>query len=103
MNMKEIKMRTFKRFRTLKELKAVCKERGWKVDDSKYQSGSDHVSFKFKIKTLGGPISGVALFNTFNGRIFGHLKDGRQFSSDSAEFEDRRWFKVLLETAYTTQ
>lgn len=89
-------MKTFTRHRTLKELKAFCKKRGWPLETKKYDEGSDFVSFAFEV----GGTSGRALFSTFNGRIFGETSEGEHFSSDSTKHEGLPWFDALLEAAY---
>lgn len=90
-------MKTFKRFKTLEEFRPACASRGWKLDSNLHDhQGHDHVSFRFKI----GPVVGIALFNTFNGRLHGNLANGEAFSADNEKHESEPWFQTLLETVY---
>ncbi len=95
-------MKTFTRKRTLKELKAFCRKKGWQIDTSKHdREGTDHVVIDFKV----GDVFGRALFSTANGRIFGFTdpksRDGEvHFSSDDTKHEGASWFDALLEAAY---
>ena len=91
-------MKTFKRKRTLKELRAFCSKRGWMLNTQKFEEGSDYVSFKFKI----GRVAGIALINIVNGQMFGHTITGIRFSSDSSEHDGKQWFKALLDAAYVS-
>lgn len=96
-------MRKFKRVRSLKELGEICRKKRWKLHTQRFDEGSDYVKFDFRIKTLSGQVCGIALFNTVNGRLFGHLSSGEQFSSDNSNHENERWFNILLETAFAEQ
>lgn len=94
----ETKLQQFKRFRTLKELKAACKNRGWKVDTGRFDEvGSDYVRVDFDTDTA----SGMALVSMVNGRFFGELNTGEAFSGSSNKHEGCDWFQALLETVYT--
>ena len=95
-------IKQFKRIKTLKEIREACKKRRWKLESKRYDEGSDFVSFKFKIKTLGDDVCGLALFNTISGRLFGTLTTGESFSSDSAKDEHKLWFQMLMETVYAS-
>ncbi|AHF94192.1 hypothetical protein OPIT5_08175 [Opitutaceae bacterium TAV5] len=90
-------MKTFKRHRTLKELKAVCKKLGWKLDTTRFDhEGSDHVTIIWQT----GRMTGRTMFSTVNGRFFGKLKDGRFYSSDEAKHDKKPWFRALLNAVY---
>jgi len=90
-------MKTYQRKRTLEEFKAICKKNGWTFDDSQLDSGSDHVSFTFKV----GRTTGTALWSTVNGRFFGKIKSGVRFSSDDTFCEGTKWFQALLDATLT--
>jgi hypothetical protein len=90
--------KVFERHRTLEELQAVCAERGWTLNTAVFEQGGDGVSFHFKI----GEVSGFAVFNTFNGQIIGHLKNGEPFSSQDGKHEGEPWFNELLDVAYVS-
>jgi len=89
-------MQTFTRHRSINELKAECKKRRWRFNQSEYNKGSDHVWFIFHV----GRVSGKVFFNSFNGRFFGQINNGTRFSSDETTHEDKPWFKTLLAVAY---
>lgn len=91
-------MKTFTRHRSLEELKDYCKEKGWKLNTTRFEAGDDSVSFKWKV----GKVSGLAVFNTFNGKIIGQTKDGVMFSSDNTTHENEPWFSAMLEAAYVS-
>lgn len=96
-------MRKFTRHRTLEELRATCAQKKWKLETKAFRAGSDFVSFLFRIKTLSTPVTGIALVSMFNGRFFGTLDSGEDFSSDNTEHENKRWFQILLDTVYTSK
>jgi hypothetical protein len=90
-------MKTFKRFRTLEQLRAACAERNWPVNSDLHdRQGHDHISFHFDI----GAAVGVALYNTFNGRLHGQLANGEAFSAANDKHEKEPWFQTLLEVVY---
>src|SRR4051794_4110350 len=93
-------VKQFQRMRSLEELRDFCAKRGWSVDSAKHdQDHYDHVRVDFAMETVRGSF----LFNTFNGRFFGNLKDGTAFDSSSIEHDRCGWFQVLLEAAYTNE
>lgn len=94
-------MRQFARFRSVKELELLCKKKKWQIHTDGYMAGSDCVTVDFRIKTLSKDISGVVIFNTFNGRVIGKLSSGEVFSTDNSDHDGRRWFEILLETFFT--
>lgn len=92
----------YNRIRSLAELKAECRKRGWKIDTTRHdRDGHDHVMVQFTINTLGQPVVGDFLYNTFNGRFFGELQDGSKFDSQNSTHDHCGWFQILLGAAYT--
>lgn len=93
-------MKKFKTHRSLKEIKAACKENDFEFSDEKYKQGSDHVSFTFKHEST----EAFVLFNTFNGRAFGTINKGTKnegwFSTDSDTHESEPWFNALSDFIY---
>ena len=90
-------MKTFTGMRPLGAILDICKKRGWPVDMSKFNAGSDHFSFKF----THGNVSGTCIVNSVNGRFFGRLARGMEFNSDSQVHDKKPWFSCLLNTVLT--
>lgn len=92
-------MQKFARHRSLKELKAEAKRRGWSVNDDQYQrQGSDFVRVDFR----HGRVSGSALYSTVNGRFFGKTKTGVEFNSDDSARDRVPYFAALLACCYVS-
>jgi hypothetical protein len=90
-------MKVFKGFRNREEFEAECKKRCWPFDARQHdKKGSDFVDVAF---THDG-VYGTALVSMFNGRFFGKLEDGTEFSSDKTTHEGEPWFQALLEAVY---
>lgn len=97
-------MKIFKRHRSVQELSDACAKNNWPLYTEEFDlRGSDYISFRFNIPTPTGPVTGLAIFNTFNGRMHGELSDGSTFNSSHEQNEDCLWFQLLLEFAYTNQ
>ena len=90
-------MTTFKRHRNLKELRAVCRQRRWKLHTEKFKEGSDYVSFDWRV----GRMAGTTLVSMINGRFFGETTLGFHYTSDE-NLDSRAWFMALLNTVYLT-
>lgn len=93
-------MKTFARFRTVSELRLLCRDLGIRFDDTQHRlEGRDTV-------VIGGPIcrdkegASWVIFNVYNGSFFGRTPAGVEFSSSSDEHEDEDWFQKLLEFFY---
>ena len=91
-------MKVFKGFRTREQIEAECKNLCWLFDATKHdKDGSDYVSVGF----AKNGVFGNALVSVFNGRFFGTLEDGTEFTSDNAIHENEPWFQALMEVVYT--
>ena len=82
------------------ELIAACARDALPCDAYKWRNmGGDHISFGF----AHGAVFVTALYNTFNGRAFGHYGDARtqdiQFSTDD-KLDGTPWFDALLTFLY---
>lgn len=94
-------MKTFTRHRNTKELRKACDAKGFPYDQSQFDRGSDHVSFRFKC----GDVTAQVCYSSVNGRAFGEFWRGENgkkewFSTDRTAHETRRWFKALLDFIY---
>lgn len=89
-------MKQFARHRTIEELEEVCKQNGWKFKKDHYETGSDYVSFAFKL----GRVSGTACVNVFNGNFFGETASKIVFASKENTHENKRLFQGLLSAVY---
>lgn len=86
----------FEKLRSLEEIEAECRRRGWQYSDRLFQQGNDCVSFQWKI----GNVSGNCVLNTFNGRFMGETKGGIWYTSNEGTHEGKAWFKTLLNVCY---
>lgn len=92
-------MKTFKRAKTIEELKALCEEKGFLINTDQYDAGGDWVTILF---ATGGK-SYEFLFSGFNGRFIGKLEDGTMFTESSTEFEDQDWYNEILDFLYVPE
>lgn len=93
-------MKKFKTFRSVEQLKKICKERGWTFRHRLHDQGADHVAFDF----TGIGATGTCAVSMVTGTFFGELKRGkRRFSSDSDEDDNKRWFNTLLNIVYVSE
>lgn len=106
-------MKKFKRTKTYTEIIAQCRRQGVDVDDYNYRKlGADHIAIgvgMYDIKRPDGtpfvhaghtPGRAYVMFNTVNGRFWGHTDRGIEFSSDSTRYEKEPWFQALLSFFY---
>ena len=89
-------MKRFTRKRTLDEIDKECAERRWVLDTRRFKAGDDCISFRFQ----HGRTKGLAVINTFSGRVIGQLDGGLHFTSDNADNDRKGWFKELLKVAF---
>lgn len=90
-------MKQFAGMRSLKEIRKLCKARGWTLNTRLYDTqGHDHVKIEWRHRG----VSGECLLNTFNGRFFGFTKRNIHFTSSDTEHEQKPWFNALLNLAY---
>lgn len=91
-------MKKYNRVRNLLEVERAVRERGWKWDSTKHDTGeSDYIRIDFKV----GDVEGVVLFSSFNGKFLGELAPNKTaFSSDNTNYDGTEWFQALLETFY---
>jgi len=93
-------MKKYSRHRSLKELRAECKRRGWKINDDRYQNfGSDFVTIIFRC----GRVTGQVLFSTVNGGFFGKTRSGVEVNSDVTTHEQTPFFRALLSCCYVEE
>jgi hypothetical protein len=93
-------MQKFFAYRNVPELRAECRRRGWTLSTKRWRGGDDCVSFRFTV----GRVSGLCVFNTFNGSFVGELDESPTlFSSSSDRHEKSPWYRALLHTCYHTR
>ncbi len=88
-------MKTFRRHRTVEELRTLCQQQGLGFDDDYYRAGGDRVL----VRGGGAAVS----FNTVNGRFVGSTPDGTVFNSAHTEHEEETWFQAFLNFFYTDE
>ena len=86
-------MKTFKRVKSLEEIRAQCQAQGLAFDDTAFRGEESDF-----VRIAGGGAS--VLFSTVNGRFFGTTPDGVEFSSASSAFDGAPWFQALLAFFY---
>lgn len=92
-------MKQFAGIKTVDQLKAECKKRGWEIDTKQHDGGSDHIKFQFEhqgVKT-------TVFYSAFNGRFFGTTADECAFTSDDAKLDGTPWFDALLDFVYIAE
>lgn len=107
-------MKTFAGNKSLKVIRLQCEAAGVAVDDYNYRKlGYDHVCLGMRTgrRPDGSPMvradwhatmlpHGFVMFNTVNGRFWGHTDRGVACCSSSTEHEREPWFQALLSFFY---
>jgi len=89
-------LRKFQDFKTVDELKALCKEKGFFIDTQEYEAGGDWITIVFETENEAYQF----IYSSFNGRFIGRLNDGTMFHEQSTEFEDQDWYNAILDFLY---
>lgn len=90
-------MKTFKRHVTHDELRRLCRRKGWTLDTSRYDAGSDWVTFGWYFE--GELIPDV--YSSWNGRFL--VRRGNDIFSQYSTADGTPWFDALLSTLYTNR
>jgi hypothetical protein len=81
--------------RPFEVIKAACLKNGWGWDQSRYDDGSDYVTFGFQC----GSKRITVIYNSFNGRFI--VKHGKKMvTEESTEMDGTRWYDELLDFIY---
>ena len=88
-------MKKFEGNRPLADIEFHCKRKKWNYDQTKYNEGSDWVSFDFH---HAGHIYPV-LLNGFNGRFMVKLGD-EIITESSKNMDGTPWYDALLDFVY---
>lgn len=87
--------KTFDRNRPREEIKAACEERGWEWDQSRFDAGSDYITFGFQ----SGRKKVRVIYSSFNGKFI--VKQGRDFITEaSTGMDGTKWYDDLLDFIY---
>ena len=80
--------------RPLSEIKAKVKENGGTWDQSRFDKGSDYVTFTMKKNQP------EIIYNTFNGRFITRDDDGNMVTEES-KYDGVPWYDQILNFIYT--
>lgn len=99
MSKKKTKQPEFAGLRPMADIKKAVKAKGWKWDQSRYDNGSDYVTFQFRQRTV--------VCSMFNGRFMIKRKPrdpipkGDMFiTEESVEMDGVKWYRDLLHFIY---
>jgi hypothetical protein len=81
----------YSRHRPFEEIKAAVIANGWLWEQSKFDKGSDFVTF--------GHDDHVIVYNTFNGRFI-TKHNGVIVTEESTEYDSEDWYKSILDFIY---
>lgn len=81
--------------RPLHRIEMECYKNGWDFDRSRYDAGSDYVTFEFR----HGKKKVVVVYSSFNGKFI--VKQGKKMITESStDMDGTPWYDALLDFIY---
>ena len=89
-------MRKFSGNKPLKVIERNVKRNGWPWDQSRFDNGSDYITFGFEHK--GHRVDVV--YNTFNGKFMANPHGSKDIITEQENLDGTPWYDALLDFIY---